>query len=49
MRYFTLDQGWLAALLLRGAFAAYLFMSEAGWLVGLREFEYSWQSGVRRA
>ena len=48
MRYFTLDRGRQAALLLRAAFAAYLFMSEAGWLVGLREFEYSWQSGARR-
>ena len=36
--------GLLAGLALRMAFAAYLFLSEAGWLVGLREFEYSWQS-----
>ena len=48
MRYFTLGHSWPAALLLRVAFAAYLSMSEAGWLVGLREFEYSWQSGGRR-
>jgi GT2 family glycosyltransferase len=48
MRYFTLSRGWPARLALRVAFAAYLFLSEAGWLVGLREFEYSWQSGSRR-
>jgi GT2 family glycosyltransferase len=48
MRYFTLIRGRPARLALRLAFAAYLFLSEAGWLVGLREFEYSWQSGSRR-
>ncbi len=48
MRYFTLGRGRAAALLLRMAFAAYLFVSEAGWLVGLREFEYSWRLGARR-
>ena len=48
MRYFTLSRGRPARLALRVAFAAYLFLSEAGWLVGLREFEYSWQSGSRR-
>jgi N-acetylglucosaminyl-diphospho-decaprenol L-rhamnosyltransferase len=49
MRYFCLGRGGPARLVLRVAFAAYLFLSEAGWLVGLREFEYSWQSGARRA
>jgi GT2 family glycosyltransferase len=49
MRYFVLSRGWLARLALRVAFAGYLFLSEAGWLVGLREFEYSWRSGSRRA
>ena len=44
MRYFTLNRGLLVRLALRVAFAAYLFLSEAGWLVGLREFEYSWRS-----
>jgi GT2 family glycosyltransferase len=29
-------------------FAAYLFLLAAGWLVGLREFEYSWQHFGRR-
>jgi GT2 family glycosyltransferase len=48
MRYFLLNRGWFARQMLRVAFAAYLFVSEAGWLVGLREFEYSWQSGPRR-
>ena len=48
MRYFTLSRGWPGRLALRAAFAAYLFLSEAGWLVGLREFEYSWQSSPRR-
>lgn len=49
MRYFTIDRAWPSRLALRVAFAAYLFVSEAGWLVGLREFEYSWQSGLHRA
>ncbi len=49
MRYFCLGRGGLARLVLRVAFAAYLFLSEAGWLVGLREFEYSWQTGARQA
>ena len=49
MRYFTTDRSWLGKLVLRVAFAAYLFISEAGWLVGLREFEYSWQSTTHRA
>jgi GT2 family glycosyltransferase len=49
MRYFSLGQGWPARLVLRVAFAAYLFMSEAGWLVGVREYEYSWQTGARQA
>lgn len=48
MRYFSLGRGWPARVALRTAFAAYLFLSEAGWLVGLREFEYSWQAGARR-
>jgi GT2 family glycosyltransferase len=48
MRYFSMGRGWLIRLVLRVAFAAYLFLSEAGWLVGLREFEYSWQSGSPR-
>jgi len=48
MRYFALNRGLPARLALRMAFAAYLFLSEAGWLVGLREFEYSWQSGSPR-
>ena len=48
MRYFTLSRRWPARLALRVAFAAYLFLSEAGWLVGLREFEYSWQSESRQ-
>lgn len=48
MRYFVLSRGWPARLALRVAFAAYLSLSEAGWLVGLREFEYSWQSGSHR-
>jgi N-acetylglucosaminyl-diphospho-decaprenol L-rhamnosyltransferase len=48
MRYFMLSRGWTARLALRVAFAAYLFVSEAGWLIGLREFEYSWRSGARR-
>jgi GT2 family glycosyltransferase len=47
MRYFVLGRTWPARLALRVAFAAYLFLTEAGWLVGLREFEYSWQSGSR--
>jgi len=49
MRYFTTDRAWPSRLALRVAFAAYLFISEAGWLVGLREFEYSWQSAMHRA
>jgi len=48
MRYFTRGRGWPARLGLRVAFAAYLFLSEAGWLVGLREFEYSWQAASHR-
>jgi len=48
MQYFIRGRGRAARLALRFAFAAYLFLSEAGWLVGLREFEYSWQSGSRR-
>jgi GT2 family glycosyltransferase len=44
MRYFCTDRDRPARLALRAAFAAYLFLSEAGWLVGLREFEYSWHS-----
>ncbi len=48
MRYFCLGRDWPARLALRAAFAAYLFLSEAGWLVGLREFEYSWQTGSRQ-
>ena len=48
MRYFALSRGWPARLALRVAFAAYLSLSEAGWLVGLREFEYSWQPGSHR-
>jgi N-acetylglucosaminyl-diphospho-decaprenol L-rhamnosyltransferase len=49
MRYFVSSRGWPARLALRVAFAAYLSLSEAGWLVGLREFEYSWQSGSRQS
>ena len=49
MRYFTLGRCWPARFVLRVAFAAYLFLSEAGWLVGLREFEYSWQTRARMA
>jgi N-acetylglucosaminyl-diphospho-decaprenol L-rhamnosyltransferase len=49
MRYFAIDRSWPGRLALRVAFAAYLFISEAGWLVGLREFEYSWQSARQRA
>jgi len=49
MRYFILGRGWPARLALQTAFAAYLFLSEAGWLVGLREFEYSWQTRARTA
>jgi hypothetical protein len=49
MRYFILGTGWPARLALQTAFAAYLFLSEAGWLVGLREFEYSWQTRARTA
>ena len=49
MRYFTTDRSWPGRLVLRIAFAAYLSISEAGWLVGLREFEYSWQSATHRA
>jgi N-acetylglucosaminyl-diphospho-decaprenol L-rhamnosyltransferase len=49
MRYLTCDRAWPGRLALRVAFAAYLSISEAGWLVGLREFEYSWQSALRRA
>ena len=48
MRYFLLHRGLASRLVLRVAFAAYLFLSEAGWLVGLREFEYSWQATTRR-
>ena len=48
MRYFVLGRGGPARLALRFAFAGYLFLSEAGWLVGLREFEYSWQAASRR-
>jgi GT2 family glycosyltransferase len=48
MRYFVLNQGLLARLALRVAFAGYLFLSEAGRLAGLREFEYSWQAASRR-
>jgi N-acetylglucosaminyl-diphospho-decaprenol L-rhamnosyltransferase len=48
MRYFVLNRGLLARLALRVAFAGYLFLSEAGWLAGLREFEYSWQAASRR-
>lgn len=47
MRYFCLGRDWPARLVLRAAFAAYLFLSEAGWLVGLMEFEYSWQPRAR--
>ncbi len=49
MRYFVLSRGWPARLSLRVAFAAYLFLSEAGWVIGLREFEYSWQCRSLRA
>lgn len=49
MQYFVRGRGRALRLVLQVAFAAYLFLSEAGWLVGLREFEYSWQSGARRA
>jgi len=49
MRYFIQGRGWPTRQVLRVAFAAYLFLSEAGWLVGLREFEYSWQSEAHRA
>jgi len=49
MRYFVSSRGWPVRLALRVSFAAYLFLSEAGWLVGLREFEYSWQSGSRQS
>jgi hypothetical protein len=48
MRYFCLGRGGPARLVLRVAFAAYLFLSEAGWLVGVSEFEYSWHTGARR-
>jgi GT2 family glycosyltransferase len=48
MRYFCLGRGGPARLVLRVAFAAYLFLSEAGWLVGVSEFEYSWHTGTRR-
>ncbi len=48
MRFFGLGRAGFARLGLRLAFAAYLSLSEAGWLVGLREFEYSWQTGARR-
>jgi N-acetylglucosaminyl-diphospho-decaprenol L-rhamnosyltransferase len=49
MRYFNIDRAWPGRVALWVAFAAYLFVSEAGWFVGLREFEYSWQSALRRA
>jgi GT2 family glycosyltransferase len=49
MRYFVLGRRWPVRSVLVVAFAAYFFLSEAGWLVGLREFEYSWQSVSRRA
>jgi N-acetylglucosaminyl-diphospho-decaprenol L-rhamnosyltransferase len=49
MRYFCLDRGATTQSVLRMAFAAYLFLSEAGWLVGIREFEYSWRSKARAA
>jgi GT2 family glycosyltransferase len=42
-RYFSLDTGAFGRALFSLAFAGYLFMSEAGWLLGLREFEYSWR------
>ena len=47
-RFFGLGAGAVARVLLDVAFAAYLAVSEAGWLVGLREFEYSWQSAARK-
>jgi len=48
MRYFCLEQGGPARLALKLAFAAYLALSQAGWLVGLVEFEYSWQARAQR-
>lgn len=47
-RFFGLGAGAVARALLDVAFASYLAVSEAGWLVGLREFEYSWQSAARK-
>lgn len=47
-RYFELGTGAVGRALLDVAFAGYLAVSEAGWLVGLREFEYSWQSAGRK-
>lgn len=41
-RYFSLDSGLFGRLFLGVAFAWYLFLSAAGWLVNLREYEYSW-------
>jgi N-acetylglucosaminyl-diphospho-decaprenol L-rhamnosyltransferase len=46
-RFFGLESGTVGRALFSLAFAGYLFLSEAGWLLGLREFEYSWQSQVR--
>ncbi|MGC8797937.1 MAG: glycosyltransferase family 2 protein [candidate division WOR-3 bacterium] len=42
-RFFTRRRGFFSRLLLTPAFAGYYFMIEALGLVGLGEFEYSWQ------
>jgi GT2 family glycosyltransferase len=42
-RFFTRQSGFLSSLMLTPAFAGYYFTLEALGLVGLGEFEYSWQ------
>ncbi|MEO0079591.1 MAG: glycosyltransferase family 2 protein [candidate division WOR-3 bacterium] len=41
-RFFCKDRNGLGCLVINFLFAGYLFLSEASWLVGLREAEYSW-------
>jgi len=48
-RFFSRGKGLAANALLAVAFAGYLFASEASWLLGMGEFEYSWQGRTRHA
>lgn len=43
-RFFVQGRSWVSRLFLALVFAGYLFMLEAAGLVGLSEYEYSWQS-----